>query len=89
MSDLAFPAPWLCAILALVPIGLFAGLCLRRIKPRPFPEVWRDLFAVSVIPAIIITPVESPVELGLLAPASFACMALAWYLGLYVQKSHP
>lgn len=87
MSDLVFPAPWLCAILALVPIGLFAGLCLRFIKPTPFREAWRGLFAAAVIPPIAITPIGSEIELAILALVSCACMLLAWYCGLRVQRA--
>jgi len=86
MSDLVFPSPWLCSILVILPIVLFVGLCLRLIKPRPSSEVWRGLFAAAFLPAFIISPIGSVVESAILALATFACLLLAWYLGLFVQK---
>lgn len=89
MSDLVFPSPWLCSILVILPIGLFVGLFLRLIQPLPFREVWPHLFAFAAIPPIAIAPVGQIVECAILALACFACMIIAWHLGLFVQKSRP
>ena len=87
MSDFLVSAPWLIAILALFPAGLFVCLCLRLIQPLPFREVWPHLFAFAAIPPIAIAPVGQIVECAILALACFACMIIAWHLGLFVQKS--
>lgn len=86
MAELVFPAPWLCALLALLPVGLFAGLYCHHIESDTLREVWRSLFYIAAIPHLVISPVEQIIECAILTCATFVGMLFAWYLGLRVQQ---
>jgi hypothetical protein len=87
MAELVSPAPWLCVVLAILPIGVFAGLHFRFIKPRPLREVRQSIFAASAIPSIALTPVGDLIEFLVLTCVTFVCMLLAWHLGLREQQN--
>lgn len=89
MSDLAFPETWLCATLAIPPLGILAGLHLRFIDPLPFRQVWYTPFAMSLIFSALITDATQPSECVLLATACFACSFVVWHLGLWLRRDRP
>jgi hypothetical protein len=86
MSDLVFPAPWLCATLVIPPLGILAAHYLRFIDPLPFRQVWYTSLAASLIISALITDVTQRSECLLLATACFACTFIAWNLGLWLRR---
>lgn len=89
MSDLHFPSHWLCALLAIPPLGILAGLYLRFIDPLPFSQAWYTPLAISLIFSALITDVTQPSECLLLAMAVYACSFVAWQLGLWLRRYRP
>lgn len=89
MSDLSFPSPWLCAFLAIPPLGILVGLYLRFIDPLPFRQAWYTPLAISLIFSTLITDATQPLECLLLAMACYACSFAAWQLGLWLCRYRP